>query len=405
MLPDAQRLQTVLDARLAGNIEVLRQMVAIPSVNPAFGGVGEREVQNYVAGRLQDMGADIQVWEVGPGRPDVLATFFGQGAPTILLNSHVDTAPVDRKRWRTDPFEALLQDGMLHGLGVIDAKGELAVFIAAVDLLLAADVPVARPIAIASVADEEAGGAGTLSSIDRCGGAGMAIVGEATGMEVCPATRGAFQVRVMIEGRTAHLGRAYEGVSALEKGARYLERFRRLEGELDAWHMHPLWEGLPVAHVTTATRMEVPNPTGGVPDRCRITWSVGYIAGEAFDEVKEKVESAIADVGEADPWLRAHPPSVEIAPPHIEPAATDADHVLVAAFREAFRELGIGGPVVRALSAGTDGRHLVNRGGIPTVNFGPGELALAHSEHEALSVADFRKSVLIVASVLARLCT
>lgn len=399
-----QRVADELASRLAHHLDILCEAISIPSVNPAFGGTGEKRVQSFIAARLKDMGACVEMWDVHPGRPNVLATFGGDGPVRVVLNSHVDTAPADLTRWQSDPFSPVVSDGLVRGLGAIDAKGPLTVFVGALDLLQACGVEFRRPIAIASVVDEEAGGSGTVSYLERGQRAEMAVVGEATGMEVCPASRGAFNVKVRLRGQTAHLGRAYEGVNAIEKAIVLLDRMGRLEGELDAWHMHPLWALLPVGHVTTPTHMDVPNPTGGVPDECEITWSVGYLADEAFDDVREKVESAIREAASADGWLAAHPPEVSVATPHIEPCATRADHTLVKAFAHVHAGFGWSAPVVRALSAGTDARHLVALGGIPTVNFGPGALALAHSEHEALPIDDFRRSILTVASVLLELC-
>ncbi len=49
---------------------------------------------------------------------------FQEGRPTIMLNSHLDTVkPVSG--WDTDPFEPIIKDGKLFGLGSNDAGGSL----------------------------------------------------------------------------------------------------------------------------------------------------------------------------------------------------------------------------------------------------------------------------------------
>ncbi len=60
--------------------------------------------------------------------------------------------------------------------------------------------------------------------------------------------------------------------------------------------------------------------------------------------------------------------------------------------------------MVQALSAAPDGRHQVRAGGVPSINFGPGELRLAHSPRERLPVDELRKATEIMALFIARYC-
>ena len=420
----AEELRPELTARL-------REAVRIPSVNPAApGGEGEGRFQDFMAAQLARLGARLDVWEPDGadladryprlralstcdfrGRPNVVGVFAApdsgasEARPVrLILNGHADTVGTDTARWRHDPFGAEIAEGWLYGLGSADAKGSLVAYLGAMAVLRAAGVRLASSVALTSVVDEEAGGGGTLACIERGYRADGALVGEPTGFAVCPASRGAFGLKVAVAGRSAHVGVAYEGVNAIDLALRYVEAFRQAGRDLDRAYRHPLWSALPAGHLFTVTGIRSESPPGAVPHGCEFRASVGYMAGEAEEEVLARIEAAFARVTAADPWLREHPPVVERVPPSLEAAATDAAHPLVAALVASAGSLRLDPPPVRALPAATDGRLLTIYGGTPAVNFGPGDMARGHSPDEAIPLEDYHRAVVWVALAVAHFC-
>ncbi|HET9016844.1 MAG TPA: M20/M25/M40 family metallo-hydrolase [Thermomicrobiaceae bacterium] len=409
-------------------VALLAAGVSIPSVNPARGGgTGEGAFQDFLARHLERLGARVDVWEPDGealaaryprtltgstrdfrGRPNVVGVFGDAGDDGrhvhLILNSHADTVGADRERWRHDPFAAVVADGWLYGLGAADAKGCLLAFLGALRVLRHAGVRLARSLALESVVDEEAGGGGTLGCIARGYRAAGALVGEPTSLAVCPGSRGAFGLTLAVAGRSAHLGVAYDGVNAIDLALRYVEAFHTLRRDLDAAYVHPLWRPLPRGHVFTVTDIDGGGTPGAVPSRCRVRFSVGYMAGETYGETLARVEEAFARVSAADPWLAAHPPLLEPAEPFIEAAAAPADHPLVAALAATAADAGLAAPRVEALSAGTDGRFLTTLGSTPAVNVGPGEMARAHGPDEAIRPEEFQRAVIWFALAVARYC-
>src|ERR1043165_9060874 len=63
-------------------IEILKDLVAINSVNPKCqaDGPGEAECADYIVALLQKNGIDFELQEVFPGRTNVIATLEGRGA-------------------------------------------------------------------------------------------------------------------------------------------------------------------------------------------------------------------------------------------------------------------------------------------------------------------------------------
>lgn len=414
-------------------VEGLRAAVRIPSVNPAVDrGGGETAIQEFIAGEMERSGCRVEMWEpdagalvdrfpgfrVSPrpegyrGRPNVIGWLPSSDPPEgsrahLILNSHADTvAPGDAAAWRHPPFAAALEGGAVCGLGAADAKGCLLMFLGAVMALRRGGIVLRRSVMVQSVVDEEWGGAGVLECIRRGYEAHVALVGEPTGLGVCPASRGAASLHLRVVGRRAHPGEGWRGVNAIRKAWLYIEALDRLRDELDRTKMHPLWAPLPAGHVWNLMGITA-GPTEAaarsVPDLCDVNYGIGMIGDERAAAIEPLVEAALSAVTAGDPWLAEHPPTVTWRP-GFEPAVTDPRHPAVRLLAEAIDDLGHGPAMVQAFSAASDGRHLINEGRIPAINFGPGELHRAHSPMEELPVEDLRRAIETVALFMVRHC-
>jgi acetylornithine deacetylase len=103
---------------------LLAELVAIDSVNPTLvpGGAGEAQIAAFVASWFSDRGVSTDVYEVQPGRPNVIAR-VGSGRRTLLLLAHTDTVGVGGMQ---NAFVPEVQDGRLTGRGAYDMKAGLA---------------------------------------------------------------------------------------------------------------------------------------------------------------------------------------------------------------------------------------------------------------------------------------
>lgn len=411
-------------------VERLQAGVRVASVNPSAGGTGEGEFQTLVAAELERLGCAVESWEPDAAalaerfpaarpylppsgfrtRPNVIgwaptAEPLGGRRAHLILNSHADTVGAgDPSGWRFPPFSGTVADGHLHGLGAVDAKGCMFAFLGAFAVLRAAGVTLRRSVMLQSVVDEEAGGAGVLDCIRRGYTAGAALVGEPTSLRVCPGSRGSMTLVLRVVGRGAHPGEGWRGVNAIHAAWRYVEALERLRDDLDRTRMHPLWAPLPVGHVWNLMAVNSGPAGRSVPDRCEVRYSVGAIGAERLTELQDVVAACVAGVTAADPWLIEHPPTIEWSPPSMEPAVIEPTHPAVAAMVAAGVDLGEDPVGVQAFSAASDGRHLMNSGGIPAINFGPGDLHRCHSPGEELPVAELRRAMTWIALFMARYC-
>ena len=87
-----------------------RQLIDIESITG-----NEKEVAVFVRDHLAKLGAQVELEEAEPGRPNVFASW---GKPDVVLSTHLDTVP---------PFFPSHDDEQfIYGRGACDAKGILA---------------------------------------------------------------------------------------------------------------------------------------------------------------------------------------------------------------------------------------------------------------------------------------
>src|ERR1700743_965570 len=110
-------------------VELLQDLVAIPSVNPqgnpGTDHTGEQAIAEYVADFLRQLGAEVTLDPIEPGRPNVVATFTpAQSVAHLAFAPHLDTVSV--AGMTVSPFDPVVRDGKLFGRGSTDTKGPMA---------------------------------------------------------------------------------------------------------------------------------------------------------------------------------------------------------------------------------------------------------------------------------------
>jgi acetylornithine deacetylase/succinyl-diaminopimelate desuccinylase-like protein len=112
----------------------LEEFLRMPSISAQKdGSVGFRECAEWVAGKLEEAGAQTKVLET-EGHPVVHAE-VGEGDKTLLSYGHYDVQPPEPlELWETEPFEPTVRDGGLYARGVADDKGDVLARIQALRL-------------------------------------------------------------------------------------------------------------------------------------------------------------------------------------------------------------------------------------------------------------------------------
>ena len=167
-------------------VALLGELTRIPSVNPeGEPGVdepGEARLAGYLEKLLNDLGAEVWLREVLPGRPNVVARFPSDraGKPRLLLAPHTDTVSV--AGMTIDPFGGDVSEGKVWGRGASDTKGPMASMLCALSRLGEEIPKLGYEIWFAGLMGEESGqhGAKALASEENFD---FVIAGEPTDLK------------------------------------------------------------------------------------------------------------------------------------------------------------------------------------------------------------------------------
>ncbi len=340
-------------------LTLLRELVAIDSVNPSLvpGGAGEGEVAACLEAYFRRHSIDVELHDVAPGRPNVVATVEGrEDGPTLLLCGHLDTVGVEGM---DAPFTPVEQDGKLYGRGAQDMKAGVAACAGALTALASEGLERGRVI-FAGVIDEEHASLGAEALV-RDVTADAAIVAEPTDLQVAIAHKGFAWLDVEVRGRAAHGSRPDEGRDAILRMGRLLGVLERFDSELRARPTHPLL-GSGSLH---ASLIEGGHEMSSYPALCRLRFERRTVPGEEGGRALAEVEQMIAVLREADRHFDAHARVVMERPPHVVDERSEIAQAVIAACADA----QLAAPPT-GMTYWTDAA-LLAAAGIPTVIFGP----------------------------------
>ena len=335
-------------------IDILRDLIAIDSVNPSLvsGGAGEGEIAQYIATKLRAMHIDAVIEEAAPGRPNVIGVIEGKaGGPSLMLCGHSDTVGVDGM---SAPFDPVERDGRMYGRGSQDMKGGVAAILGAAQTFASKGLSKGS-IIIAIVADEEYASVGAEALVKEWR-ADAAVVCEPTDLLVGIGHKGFEWVEVVTEGVAAHGSRADDGVDAIAHMGRVLARFEQLDRSFAA-HPHPLL-GRPSLH---ASLIQGGRELSTYPDRCTLQVERRTVEGEPAGVSLSEAEKILEELRAEDAKFRASARLLFTRSPYVTPL----DHPFPPFL----------GSEAAAMSFWTDAA-ILGAAGIPTVVFGPGGAGL-----------------------------
>jgi acetylornithine deacetylase len=216
----------------------------------------------------------------------------------------------------------------------------------------------------------------------------MAVITEPTGLDVVIAHAGAITFRLTVPGRAAHASMRREGVSALDELIVLVRALEADEAVRNAAESDPLMTALGLPYPTIVGVVNGGDWASTVMDRIVADGRYGVALGETWRDAEARLRGVVAEAAGADPFLRDHPPTVEIVGGRFSSARLPADHALPQSLAAAAEATLGRRPAFLGEPYGADMRLLVNEGRTPTVIFGPGNVAVAHSADEHVSIDD-----------------
>ncbi len=364
------------------SLETLEDLVRIQSVNPFFseGAKGEQEVADYVEQRCRQAGLEVYRQSVFSGRENVVAELrVGRPETALLFEAHMDTVSLGSME---NPLEPTYVADRLYGRGACDTKGSLAAMLYAVEECAKTPEQLTSDVVLCASVDEERAYKGILAFLDSDVSFAGAIVGEPTGLGIVVAHKGCARFRLTTRGKAAHTSVPHEGDNAIYQMAEVLSILKNdIEGGLASLD-HPL-VGPPTIVVATTrggTQINI------VPEECAIEVDRRVIPGEDAREVlngiqgtlRERLEGSNVDFGVEELLLDW-------------PLGTSPESAIARCAQQTASKLHLEDGL-HGVAYGSDASKLQQLKGIPSIVFGPGSIAQAHSREEWVPVKEVEQA-------------
>lgn len=412
-----QQVAKEIENRKEEIVQLLSRLVSIPSVSGS-----EKACQEFIMDVYDSMGLEITSWVPEPEKinrfldfpldkvkyeaPVVLGTLRGSGkGRSLLLSGHIDTVPPgEPETWDQDPWGGQVVDDKVYGRGASDMKGGIAAMIMALRSIQEMGVSLKGTVSLLSVTEEETGGIGVLSFVEKGYSYDGAIIPEPTNMEICCAQEGSLWFRVVVSGKAAHAGTRYYGISAIDKAYKIIEGLKALEEQRNLQLTNPLYKKYTNAFPINVGTISGGNWPSSVPDKVQFEARLGISPSEDPSEARKQVESYIHKISELDAWLSHVPPKIEWYGNQCLASQVDTEHPLVETLRHAANTYS--GTIfdLSGVPWGTDGEKLIRIARIPTVIFGPGTMPVMHAANEYVAVNNLLDCTNILAATILDWC-
>ncbi|MDD5138626.1 MAG: M20/M25/M40 family metallo-hydrolase [Verrucomicrobiales bacterium] len=367
--------------------KLLAELIALPSVNPAFAPAagasarqarlgrsrfGEKNVADFLMSVAARAGLEVEFQKILPGRSNLIARLLPQNKirSTILLAPHLDTVNAEDSQ-----FVPRMKNGRLHGRGACDTKGSVAAMLMALcELANSKFRPRETEIIFAGLVDEEHAQMGSRALAKSKFKADLAIVGEPTRLQVVTAHKGSLWLELETRGRAAHGATPQLGRNAVHEMARIVDVLETDYAAQLRRRKHKLL-GPATVNVGAICGGTQPNI---VPDRCSIQIDRRTLPGETEAGVQREIIAL----------LRAEKLSAHISTRKLGPAPaleTDPKLPLVQHFLRSIGQTKTVGVNYFCDAA------VLSAAGIPSVVFGPGDIAQAHTADEWISLASLER--------------
>ncbi|MHB9851514.1 succinyl-diaminopimelate desuccinylase [Streptomyces krungchingensis] len=275
----------------------------------------------------------------------------------VLIAGHLDTVPA------AGNLPSRLDGGLLHGLGACDMKGGVAV---ALRLAATVPAPAARDVTYVLYECEEVegdrNGLGVIAAArPELLAADLAILMEPSDAGVEAGCQGVLSAEITVRGERAHTARSWMGVNAAHRAAAVLQRLA------DHTPQRVVIDGLEYREGLNAVAVRAGVAGNVVPDECVITVNSRFAPSRSAKEA----EAYVRDL------FPGHDVEVtEVVPGALPGLGQEAVASLVAVL----------GVAPRPKLGWTDVARFAALG-VPALNYGPGDPALAHTAGEYVPVA------------------
>ena len=376
----------------------------------------ELEMGKYMRAAFEAAGLQTTWQEVEPERANVVGLWEGSGTgKSLMFNGHMDTSNSGRESFLTGlgyKAKAVIQKGMIYGLGIYNMKGALVCYTQAVKALKRAGVKIDGSILIAAVAGEiektqwgeefvgkeyRGYGVGTHYLVGHGAVPDMCILGEPTDMQMVLGHYGTMWVRLTTHGLYVH--------TAFTKGREHTTSIRRMQEVLAAvQEWIPSWE-TKARYAAQQGIVNIGCIRGGYPwrasrspERTDLYMDMRVPPTMALQEARRTAKRLFLDLAKRFPdyglefEIYVSVPGAEI----------DENHELVKTI-ETMHTRVMGAPPKRTTVHWDSDASVMTRYGIETLNYGPSS-GERDAEGEKVAIETLTNVTKIYALAAAEIC-
>ncbi len=379
----------------SSTVDLLRELVSIPSVNPGFRTpdcpeeiFGEQKMGAFLAEFFERAGCRVWFDEVLPGRSNLIAHLAaGKSGRRIALQSHLDTVQITGMS--VDPW-GMREGERLYGRGSCDTKASTAAFARTIQYF-AENPGLEADLYFLGTIDEEHGFAGSRHlgkhyQFDAC------FVGEPTNLRAVTAHKGSVRFELTAHGKSAHSSTPELGHNAIFEMCDLIRDFRTVFDRFTGNRRHPL----------TGSATWAPTLISGgvglntIPGVCTVAIDRRLVPGEQMEDIIRFVDEWSERAGrEGRQWLKGKTFMMD------PPFDTDPESPPAKALRQTLGDMGLNAEAM-GVPYGTDATKIA-AGGAQCVVFGPGDIAQAHKNDEWVHLPQVTQAVEIMTETVKRL--
>ena len=387
-----EQIQGAIRRNQQAMVDLTRALVRIPSENPPGKNYGD--VVDVLSRYLKNLGFEPEI------HGDCILAFTGDRDRVLCFSGHYDVVPAQHG----EQFEPVVEGNNLFGRGSSDMKSGLAAMIYAAKAVRDCGVKLNGGIGLVFVPDEETAGPRGSRFLERERLLGRNAIGmltpEPTGGVIWNANRGAITLRVTINGKSAHVGRHFEGMNAFEGMMDVAEELTRLKKEVEARVTGCELQPERAKH----SILMIGGQSGGganfnvVPESCWFTVDRRINPEENFQEEKERLLSLLK---------RERPGGCKVEVEILQEgasAATPATTPLGIALEKNVESVTGTAPRFEMCPGLLETRFYAARG-IPAYAYGPGLLTVSHGPNEFVPIPRITNCAVIYAATALGLLT
>jgi acetylornithine deacetylase/succinyl-diaminopimelate desuccinylase family protein len=374
-------------------IQFLQKLVQVGSENPPG---NEEGCALLIEEELRSFGCHTQLQYIEPGRPNIIGSLAGDSREKVLLNGHTDTVKIGQlENWTRKPLGGEIIDNNLYGRGACDMKAGLVAMIFAMRAIAQSGIPRKRGILFTGVIDEEVNFKGTTALIEagHVQDCSLGFVAEPTSLQIVTEHKGGIEYGCEVTGRSAHSGKAHQGINAIGRMAKVVSGYEAYNDALkDFQPSHPIFQ-TPTLNIGTISGGE---GVTFVPEQCKIEFDRQVLPCENLQDVSREIADLTRQIGQEhgfeltltkyqsfSPWQVSH------SDEHVTFfAAVVADTLSI-------------DPEFGGLHGYCEA-ELLSRANIPCLVFGPGNIDYAHAPDEHVAIRELIEATRVYAVALAR---